>query len=286
MCVLAGVCGCGLNGVRLRTETLSGFQQSSFCLQLSGELRLQKGRMNFNLGDAVDNQGGPWPEQPKHPAWPGQPSGNSLWPGENKPQTIWQGGGGNPDPAWNSPTPRPSGPGGWSNPYPGPGPGGWSNPSPGPGPAPPRNVFPQQNLTVPHHLNLPHGAYDKLLITIAGTVKPGADKFTLDFLTSSGDLAFHFNPRFNEQGKKVIVRNTLIGQKWGKEERELSRFPFVQGQSFEIKILCTNTEFKVAVNNSHLLEYRYRRDINPRNITKLSIYNDITLSKVTTETMP
>jgi len=53
-------------------------------------------------------------------------------------------------------------------------------------------------------------------------------------LSTAEDLAFHFNPRFNENGHNVIVRNTCIGKKWGREERELSAFPFVPGQPFEV----------------------------------------------------
>lgn len=55
-------------------------------------------------------------------------------------------------------------------------------------------------------------------------------------LNTAKDLAFHFNPRFNEDGKRVIVRNSCIQQKWGKEERELQNFPFVLGQPFEVSV--------------------------------------------------
>ena len=53
-------------------------------------------------------------------------------------------------------------------------------------------------------------------------------------LRSSHDLAFHFNVRFDEGGKKVIVRNSEISRKWGKEERG-GAFPFVPGQAFEVR---------------------------------------------------
>ncbi|CAB1416303.1 unnamed protein product [Pleuronectes platessa] len=107
--------------------------------------------------------------------------------------------------------------------------------------------------------------------------------FTVDLLASK-DLAFHFNPRFNDYGKKVLVRNSFIGGSWGKEEREVKHFPFVPGQAFEIKIMCTNTEFKVAVNNSHLLEYKHRvRDL--RSINSIGINYDLTLSKFHMETV-
>ncbi|KAM3594881.1 uncharacterized protein V6R79_015359 [Siganus canaliculatus] len=143
---------------------------------------------------------------------------------------------------------------------------------------------PQQNLAVPYKQSLPNGVYDKLLFTITGSIKPHADKVTIDLRTSS-DLAFHFNPRFNEGGRQVIVRNSSIGGRWGQEERELRHFPFARGQPFEIKILCTSTEFKVAVNGSHLLAYRHRIT-NLRSINTISIYNDLTLTRFNVETSP
>lgn len=61
-------------------------------------------------------------------------------------------------------------------------------------------------------------------------------RITVDLKTAN-DLAFHFNPRFNEGGRRVIVRNSCIGTKWGREERELQNFPFVPGQPFEVRSL-------------------------------------------------
>lgn len=52
----------------------------------------------------------------------------------------------------------------------------------------------------------------------------------------------------------------------------------------QMKILCTNSEFKVAVNNSHLLGYQHRiRDLG--SIRSISIYNDLSLSAVRFETL-
>lgn len=54
---------------------------------------------------------------------------------------------------------------------------------------------------------------------------------------------------------------------------------------WQLKILCTDTGFKVAVNSNHLFEYRHRiHDL--KTIKKLSIYNDLTLSKCTMDTLP
>ncbi|XP_028251925.1 galectin-3b isoform X2 [Parambassis ranga] len=219
---------------------------------------------------ANNQSGAQWPGQSNNPTWPGQPAANPTWPGgPSGGGGMWPGG--NPNqPTWPSPQPT--------------APGGWPSPSPGPGPGPTIPAAPQQSLAVPYKQNLPSGVYDKLLITIGGTIKPNAEKITVDLSTSS-DLAFHFNPRFNEGGGKVIVRNSCIGKKWGKEERELQHFPFIQGQPFEMKILCTSREFKVAVNNAHLLEFKHRvTDL--RSINTLNIYYDLNLSKVHMETLP
>ncbi|KAM9841955.1 galectin-3b [Aulostomus maculatus] len=219
--------------------------------------------MEFDLSGALDSN------QPEAPQWPGQPSSNPIWGGQSGVEGMWSGsGGGGPWAGGSFPTPQP------------PGPGSGYNPSAGPT----KPVAPQYNLTVPYNQTLPRGVYDKLIITINGTIKPNADKIIVDLGTSS-DLAFHFNPRFNENSKSVIVRNSRIGNKWGTEERNLKNFPFVLGQPFELKILCTSTEFRVAVNNSHLLEFKHRiHDL--RSIIKLAIYNDLTLSSINIDTLP
>ncbi|XP_058470811.1 galectin-3b isoform X2 [Solea solea] len=214
-----------------------------------------------------------WPQNnnptwPANPTWPGSGSGDGgVWPGGNQGQPSW-------------PT-QPSQPGG-----PGPGPGPAPAPTPAPAPAPNWPSQPaghQQSLAVPYTHSL-NGVHNKLMIIINGVIKAKPNMFTLDMYAGE-DLAFHFNPRFNEQGQKVIIRNSCIRGKWGGEERELANFPFSPGQSFEMKILCTNGEFKVAVNGSHLLEFKHRLK-NLNSIRRFGIFNDVTLTSVRTETLP
>ncbi|XP_063764467.1 galectin-3b isoform X2 [Eleginops maclovinus] len=222
--------------------------------------------------------GGAWPAGPAAGggAWPAGPAGGGgAWPGGPA-----AGGGAWPAGPAGGGSAQPSQPG-WPSPSPGPGPGPGPMVGPGPGPGP--GYAPQQNLAVPYKLDLPSGVHDKMLITINGIIKPRADKITIDF-HASNDLAFHFNPRFNEDGRKVIVRNSCIGKQWGKEEREHQTFPFQLGQPFEMKIMCTNKEFKVAVNHSHLLSFHHRVN-NLRSINRINIYNDLSLTNVKVESM-
>uniref|UniRef100_A0A3Q2X9Q2 Galectin n=1 Tax=Hippocampus comes TaxID=109280 RepID=A0A3Q2X9Q2_HIPCM len=198
--------------------------------------------------------------------WPGgQPApaggGAGWWPGQQPPA---DGGAGQ----WPGGQPPAAGGGQW--PSPSKGSGDWPAPSPG--------TAANTSLTVPYNQKIPNGLRSGSVIHIKGSIKPKADKVTVD-LSTDCDLAFHFNPRFNESGRKVIVRNSKIGGRWGSEERDLSRFPFTPGEPFELKIECTSSAFVVSVQGSHLLHFKHRGG-NPGQIRSLDIYNDLSLSHV------
>lgn len=57
------------------------------------------------------------------------------------------------------------------------------------------------------------------------------------------DVAFHFNPRFKRAG--CIVCNTLIKEKWGREEITYDT-PFKREKSFEIVIMVLKDKFQVG----------------------------------------
>ncbi|XP_069371112.1 galectin-3 [Paralichthys olivaceus] len=140
-------------------------------------------------------------------------------------------------------------------------------------------------LSVPYNLNLARGVYDKMMMTILGNVKPNAKMFTVNFLRGN-DIAFHINPRFDEGGKQVVVRNHKLGERWGPEERDLKGpFPFAPGSPFEMKILCTQEAFRVAVNNIPLFEFQHRiRELN--RVDRINILHDVVLTYVNVETLP
>ncbi|KAI4880756.1 hypothetical protein NFI96_006359 [Prochilodus magdalenae] len=136
----------------------------------------------------------------------------------------------------------------------------------------------------PYELVLYEGLKDQTSITIHGMVKPNADRFKINFWNSE-DVAFHFNPRFLEDGKPVIVRNSKFKNVWQTEEREAPFFPFTPGKPFEMKILCTSTEFRVDVDNKHLLTFTHRvKDL--ARIRRLSIEQDVFLKSVRVDPVP
>ncbi|XP_062415755.1 galectin-3, partial [Pungitius pungitius] len=165
-----------------------------------------------------------------------------------------------------------------------PGQSGW--PGQNPAAMPPHWLPPTSGpLSVPYNLNLARGVYDKMMMTILGHVKPNAKMFTVNFLRGS-DIAFHINPRFSEGGKQALVRNHKVGERWGAEERDLKGpFPFAPGSPFEMKILCTQETFRVAVNNVPLFEFRHRvMELNQ--VDRINILHDVVLTCVNVETLP
>ncbi|XP_006920224.1 galectin-3 [Pteropus alecto] len=201
---------------------------------------------------------GAYPGQAPPGAYPGQaPPG--AYPGQAPPGTY---------PAYPGPTapayPGPTAPGAYPG-QPG-GPGAYPGAGPTGAPAGP--------LTVPYDLAFPGGVMPRMLITILGTVKPNANKITLDFKRGN-DIAFHFNPRFNENNRRVIVCNSKMNNAWGPEERQMV-FPFESGKPFKIQVLVEDNHFKVAVNDAHLLQYNHRMK-NLKEISAVGITGDVTL---------
>ncbi|XP_042670952.1 galectin-3 isoform X1 [Centrocercus urophasianus] len=225
----------------------------------------------FSLSDALPTHN---PGAPPTQGW-NRPPGPGAFP-------AYPGFPGGPGPHHGPPRPFPGGPpgpypGGSPGPYPG-GPAA-AGPYPG-GPAAPFSGAPAAPLKVPYDLPLPAGLMPRMLITITGTVNPNPTRFSLDFKRGQ-DIAFHFNPRFKEDHKRVIVCNSMFHNSWGKEERTAPRFPFEPGAPFKLQVLCEGDHFKVAVNDAHLLQYSFReKKLNE--ITKLCIAGDITLTSVLT----
>ncbi|XP_007935544.1 galectin-9 [Orycteropus afer afer] len=147
-----------------------------------------------------------------------------------------------------------------------------------PNPAPPPTAYPSPNYSLPYFTAIPGGLYPSKSIMVSGTVLPNAQRFHIN-LRSGGDIAFHLNPRFNEN---TLVRNTQINNFWGPEERSLpGKMPFLRGQSFLVWIVCEGHCFKVAVNGQHQLEYYHRlKDLQA--INNLEVAGDIQLTHVQT----
>ncbi|KAF6351547.1 galectin 3 [Rhinolophus ferrumequinum] len=237
---------------------------------------------SFSLNDAISGSGNPNPQ-----GWPGpwgnQPAGAGgypgaaypgAYPGQAPPGTYP---GQAPPGAYPGQTPPGAYPGPTAPAYPGPtAPGTYPGQPSGPGAYP--GASPAGPLTVPYNLAFPGGVMPRMLITIMGTINPKANRLVLDFKRGD-DIAFHFNPRFNEDNKRVIVCNSKLSNNWGREERQMT-FPFESGKPFKIQVLVESDHFKVAVNDAHLLQYNHRMK-NLKEINAMAISGDISLTSAT-----
>uniref|UniRef100_F6UEU0 Galectin n=1 Tax=Macaca mulatta TaxID=9544 RepID=F6UEU0_MACMU len=82
-------------------------------------------------------------------------------------------------------------------------------------------------------------------------------RFAVDFQTgfSGNDIAFHFNPRFEDGG--YVVCNTRQNGSWGPEERKM-HMPLQKGMPFDLCFLVQSSDFKVMVNGSLFVQYFHR----------------------------
>lgn len=102
------------------------------------------------------------------------------------------------------------------------------------------------------------GLQQGLQITVQGTVlHSNTNRFAVNFQTgfSDYDIAFHFNPRFEDGG--YVVCNTKQKGNWGPEERKI-QMPFQKGKAFELCFLVQSSEFKVMVDKKVFVQYPHR----------------------------
>lgn len=132
---------------------------------------------------------------------------------------------------------------------------------------------PIYNPGVPVQCPIYGGISDGKMIIIQGQVLSHIKRFSINFACSNGDIAFHFNPRFDEGG--VVVCNTMQQKQWGTEERKQC-MPFQRGMYFEVIVNVKNHCFQVSVNGQHFLEYQHRIPLHT--VYSLDIAGDVTVN--------
>jgi hypothetical protein len=96
---------------------------------------------------------------------------------------------------------------------------------------------------VPYESGIPgEGLAPGKTLLVFGTPEKKGKRFHINLLKKNGDIALHFNPRFDE---KAIVRNSLISNEWGNEERE-GKIPLEKGIGFDLKIVNEEYAFQVS----------------------------------------
>lgn len=128
--------------------------------------------------------------------------------------------------------------------------------------------------SVPYKIKIPNNftRQRKLFLTFV----PDSEKFNVDLLAGD-DIAFHFNPRFNQ---KKTVNNSCFGGQWGQEEI-VSNLPFTKKKGVDVLIVCENEQYAIYVNADPYCTFKHR--IDPNKIDGLAIGPGVELQVVNFE---
>ncbi|KAK2504015.1 hypothetical protein MC885_006984 [Smutsia gigantea] len=103
----------------------------------------------------------------------------------------------------------------------------------------------------------------------------GQDTFEVNFLSETGDIAFHIKPRFSSA---TMVGNAFQGGRWGQEEVS-SVFPLVLGEPFELEVSSDSGHFHVHAQEHKVLQFAHRhRPL--ADITRVQVLSDHRLAQV------
>ncbi|XP_057364310.1 grifin isoform X2 [Manis pentadactyla] len=103
----------------------------------------------------------------------------------------------------------------------------------------------------------------------------GEDRFEINFLSETGDIAFHIKPRFSSA---TMVGNAFQGGHWGQEEVS-SVFPLVLGEPFEMEVSSDSGHFHVHAQEHKVLQFAHRhRPL--ADITRVQVLSDHRLAQV------
>jgi len=118
-------------------------------------------------------------------------------------------------------------------------------------------------------------------ISVQGYINPGAQRFEVNLLhgyTEGSDVAFHFNPRFDQQ---QIVKNWRINGQWQQEENTpLPPWILTPGQPYDIHIYCHHDRYQVLVQNQQFLEFYHRIPVGA--VTAIQVKGDVSFTGVQT----
>ncbi|XP_036913625.1 grifin [Sturnira hondurensis] len=112
-------------------------------------------------------------------------------------------------------------------------------------------------------------------LLVQGHTDSGEDKFEINFLSETGDIAFHIKPRF---ASATMVGNAFQGGRWGQEEVS-SVFPLVLGEPFEMEVSSDAQHFHVHAQERTVLQFAHRHRPLAA-ITRVQVLSDQHLAQV------
>jgi len=134
---------------------------------------------------------------------------------------------------------------------------------------------PAKYYPVPYESGIPgEGLAPGKTLLIYGTPEKKGKRFHINLLRKNGDIALHFNPRFDE---KHIIRNSLINNEWGNEERE-GKLPLEKGVGFDLKIVNEEYAFQIFLNEDRYATFAHR--LEPHDLNGLQIGGDVEITGI------
>jgi len=124
---------------------------------------------------------------------------------------------------------------------------------------------------------VPINVFPGRVLYINGRSNNNASRFEFNLLAGThqgADVAFHFNPRFDQ---REAVRNSCQGGGWGGEEKQ-GGFPLQPGQQFEIQIVCFPEHYQVNCNGQPWFTFRHRMPY--QQVQALQVKGDVTIANV------
>ncbi|CAF0812437.1 unnamed protein product [Rotaria sordida] len=124
---------------------------------------------------------------------------------------------------------------------------------------------------------VPMNVFPGRVINITGRANSNASRFEINLLAGNyngADVAFHFNPRFDQ---REVVRNSCQGGGWGAEEKH-GGFPLNSGQQFDIQIICFPQHYQVNCNGQAWFTFQHRLPY--QQVQALQVKGDVTIANV------
>jgi hypothetical protein len=128
---------------------------------------------------------------------------------------------------------------------------------------------------VPYESGIPgEGIAPGKTLVIYGTPEKKGKRFHINLLKKNGDIALHFNPRFDE---KAIVRNSLLSNEWGNEERE-GKMVLEKATGFDLEIHNEAYGFQIFLNGERFATYAHRTE--PNDLHGIQIGGDVEITGI------
>ncbi|KAK3607058.1 hypothetical protein CHS0354_015370 [Potamilus streckersoni] len=133
------------------------------------------------------------------------------------------------------------------------------------------------NPTIPFKINIK--LVEQKHFVIIGRPLSDDKRFTFNFqkglLSDAPNIAFQFDVNCRN---RVIAMNYRFDSTWGREIREITKFPFSEKDQFTLEIMVDSQMYEVKVNDEEVAQFQHQRSMEV--VDAFTIEGDVVLSEV------